>query len=130
MVYVSDVVSAFEKALTADNAVGRSFIIAGPEICTLAEFIEKIRLASGSRRFGYRLPLTPMLYAAAVTEDVCRAIGVSPPIYRRRMDFFTSDSAFDQTRAKSELGWKPTVGLAEGIAQTLEYYMNSDNLTE
>ena len=122
MVYVSDVVAAFEKAATADDVVGRAMIIAGPEVCTLAEFIELIRQAAGQRRFGVRLPLAPMLLAAAVTEDLCTMVGVSPPIYRRRMDFFTSDCAFDTRRARSILGWAPVVGLQEGVERTFSWY--------
>ena len=43
--------------------------------------------------------------AAAVVEDVCQALNLDPPIYRRRMDFFTSDSAFDTSRARRVLDW-------------------------
>lgn len=121
MVFVTDVVSAFERAAVSGQAVGKTFIIAGPEVCTLRELLEQIRTAAGQKRFGFRLPLAPMMAAAAVTEDACRLLGVSPPIYRRRMDFFTSDCAFDTGRARTLLGWRPAVPLREGIAVTLQF---------
>lgn len=122
MVYVSDVVAAFEKALTADGVTGEALIIAGPETCTLDELIHRIQKTAGQKRFGYRLPLPPMLAAAAITEDVCKVIGVAPPIYRRRMDFYTSDVAFDISRATARLGWTPAVDLETGIDTTLQSY--------
>ena len=97
-------------------------IVAGPRPCTLRELIETVRQATGSPRFGWRLPLAPMLAAAAVVEDVCQALKVDPPIYRRRMDFFTSDSAFDTSRARRLLGWAPRVDLADGVRRTYEAY--------
>jgi nucleoside-diphosphate-sugar epimerase len=63
-----------------------------------------------------------MLATAAVVEDVCQALKLDPPIYRRRMDFFTSDSAFDTSRARRLLGWAPQVDLADGIRRTAEAY--------
>ena len=53
-----------------------------------------------------------MLGLAAVVEDVCAALAIDPPIYRRRMDFFHSDSEFDTSRARRVLGWEPKVDLA------------------
>jgi nucleoside-diphosphate-sugar epimerase len=47
---------------------------------------------------------------------------VDPPIYRRRMDFFHSDSEFDTSRARRVLDWEPKVDLREGIRRTLEDY--------
>ena len=93
-------------------------IVAGPSPCTLRELIETVRQATGSRRYGFRLPLVPMLATAAVVEDVCRALRLDPPIYRRRMDFFTSDSAFDTSRARQLLHWEPRVDLTEGVQRT------------
>lgn len=124
MIYVSDVVAAFEKSLIADGVVGDALIVAGPDVCTLSEMIDRIRIAAGRRRFGIRLPLRPMQIAAAWTEDSCAALGITPPIYRRRMDFFTSDVAFDTTRARQALGWQPQVDLDTGIAKTLAYYLS------
>jgi nucleoside-diphosphate-sugar epimerase len=63
-----------------------------------------------------------MLAVAAVVEDVSTAVKVTPPIYRRRMDFFHSDSAFDTSRARQVLGWEPKVHLNEGVVRTLEAY--------
>jgi nucleoside-diphosphate-sugar epimerase len=69
-----------------------------------------------------------MLGLAAVVEDVCAALALDPPIYRRRMDFFHSDSEFDTSRARSVLGWEPRVGLEDGIRRTLEDYRASGAL--
>jgi nucleoside-diphosphate-sugar epimerase len=128
MVYVDDVVSAFFKACERDEAMGQGLIIAGPRACTLRELLDEITRATGSRRYGFRLPLAPMLSVAAVVEDVCAALKVDPPIYRRRMDFFHSDSEFDISRARRVLDWEPRVDLPEGIRRTLEDYRSSGQL--
>ena len=128
MVYVDDVVSAFYAACERAEAVGEAMIVAGPRPCTLRELIEEVRRVTGSRRYGLRLPLAPMLAAAAVVEDVCQRLHVDPPIYRRRMDFFTSDSAFDTSKARRLLGWTPRVELEEGVRRTYEGYLAAGEL--
>jgi dihydroflavonol-4-reductase len=129
MVYVDDVVSAFFAACDRPGAMGQELIVAGPTPCTLRELIELVRQATGSRRFGLRLPLPPMLALAAVVEDACQLVGLDPPIYRRRMDFFTSDSVFDTSRARAVLDWRPQVELAEGVRRTLDDYRRSGQLS-
>ena len=125
MVYVDDVVSAFFKACERDEALGEGLIVAGPSACTLRELLDEITHATGGRRYGVRLPLAPMLGLAAAVEDVSAALGIDPPIYRRRMDFFHSDSEFDTSRARRVLGWEPKVDLREGIRRTFEDYRRS-----
>jgi dihydroflavonol-4-reductase len=129
MVYVDDVVSAFFKACERDEALGQGLIIAGPRACTLRELLDEVTAATGSKRYGIRLPLMPMLGLAAVVEDVCAALAIDPPIYRRRMDFFHSDSEFDTSRARRVLGWEPQIDLREGIRRTFEDYQRSGELT-
>jgi nucleoside-diphosphate-sugar epimerase len=53
---------------------------------------------------------------------------LDPSIYRRRMDFFTSDSEFDSSRARRILGWTPKVDLAEGVRRTYEAYREAGAL--
>ena len=128
MVYVDDVVSAFFQACERDEARGEELIVAGPRACTLRELLEEVRRATGSKRYGIRLPLAPMLGLAAGVEDVCAALGLDPPIYRRRMDFFHSDSEFDTSRARRVLDWLPKVELPQGIQRTLDDYRQSGAL--
>jgi nucleoside-diphosphate-sugar epimerase len=128
MVYVDDVVSAFFQACERDEALGQGLIIAGPKSCTLRELLDEVARATGSKRYGFRLPLAPMLTVAALVEDACAALKVDPPIYRRRMDFFHSDSEFDTSRARHVLNWEPKVDLREGIRRTLEDYRQSGAL--
>lgn len=125
MVYVDDVVSAFFQACGRDQALGEAAIVAGPRACTLRELIALVQEATGSRRYGVRLPLKPMLVAAAVVEDVSKKLKVDPPIYRRRMDFFWSDSEFDTSRARRVLDWAPSIDLPEGVRRTAEDYRRS-----
>ncbi len=122
MVYVDDVVSAFFRACERDEALGESAIVAGPRSHTLKELIGLVQEATGSPRYGIRLPLAPMLATAAVVEDVAKVLRVEPPIYRRRMDFFWSDSEFDTSRARRLLDWAPQVDLPEGVKRTAEDY--------
>lgn len=128
MVYVDDVVSAFFQACEREAAVGEGLIIAGPRACTLRELLDRVTSVSGSRRYGIRLPLAPMLVVAAVVEDVWGALALDPPIYRRRMDFFHSDSEFDTSKARRVLGWKAQVDLEDGIRRTFEAYQQSGEL--
>jgi nucleoside-diphosphate-sugar epimerase len=64
-----------------------------------------------------------------VVEDVSAALAIDPPIYRRRMDFFHSDSAFDTSKAREVLDWEPRVDLREGIRRTLEDYRARGDLS-
>src|SRR5690606_39400598 len=59
-----------------------------------------------------RLPVWPFWTAGLVCEAVCIPFGVEPPLYRRRVDFYTKSRAFDTTRARTELGYAPEIGRA------------------
>jgi len=122
MVYVPDVAEAFLLACTEPAAAGQELIIAGPEAVPLRDMLQTLAQLVNRRRCGPRFPLKPMLKLAAVTEDVCHHFGVRPPIYRRRMDFYLNDAAFDCRRAQRVLGWTPKVDLREGLANTLRTY--------
>ena len=60
--------------------------------------------------------------AAAVCEAVCRPFHVSPPLYRRRVAFFTKDRSFDTSKIRDRLGFTPKFTSEEGLAQTARWY--------
>jgi nucleoside-diphosphate-sugar epimerase len=120
MVYVSDVVEAFLLACSQPGARNRAMIIAGPEAVPLRDMLDTLASVMQRRSVGPHLPLAPMLLLAGAVEDLCNFIGVKAPIYRRRMDFYRNDAAFDCTRARRLLGWLPSVDLREGLRRTYE----------
>ena len=122
MVYVGDVVDAALRACVVPAAAGEEMIVAGPRAAPLSEILEVLARVVGRAKTGPRLPLAPMMALAAVTEDTGKFLGIKPPIYRRRMDFYRNDAAFDCSRAMRVLGWKPRVDLEEGFRRTLESY--------
>ena len=60
------------------------------------------------------LPVWPFHAAGAVCEAVCAPLGIEPPLYRRRVDFFTKSRAFDISRARGRTGVQPAGRAARG----------------
>lgn len=122
MIYVKDLAELFLLACTAPQAAAQEFIAAGPRATSLRELLRILGQAVGRKSTGPSLPLAPMTMLAAVIEDICLKLGVNPPLYRRRMDFYVNDAAFDSSKAAAVLGWRPVVDLPEGLAATYTAY--------
>ena len=122
LTYVDDLVEGFRLCGEVAQAAGRTYILAGSEVTTLDELIGLIAAEAHVPKPRLRLPVWPFWIAGAVCEAICTPFGIEPPIYRRRVDFFTKSRAFDISRARAELGYAPAVNLREGIRRTLEWY--------
>jgi len=125
LTYIDDLVEGFRLCGEVPGAAGRTYILAGGEVSTLNELIALIASEAGVTPPRVHLPVWPFWLAGAACEAVCAPFGMEPPLYRRRVDFFTKSRAFDISRARAELGFNPTVGLREGIRRTLEWYRAS-----
>jgi dihydroflavonol-4-reductase len=121
-VYVDDLTRAFRQAAESPVAVGRTYIITGNEAPTLNELVNEIAGVAHVASPQWHLPVLPFWLAGALCEAVCKPFGVEPPIYRRRVKFFTSNRWFDTSRARTELGFAPKVALHDGIRRTLDSY--------
>jgi dihydroflavonol-4-reductase len=122
LTYIDDLVEGFRLCGDVPAAAGRTYILAGGEVTTLEELVARIAAAAGVRPIAWHLPVWPFWVAGAICEAVCAPFKISPPLYRRRVDFFTKSRAFDITRARQELGYAPAVGLTDGITRTLDWY--------
>jgi nucleoside-diphosphate-sugar epimerase len=122
LTFIDDLVEGFRLSGESPRAAGRTYILAGPEVTTLNEVVALIAEEAGVRPPRLHLPAWPFWLAGAVCEAACVPLQIEPPIYRRRVDFFTKSRAFDTTRAQQELGYAPAVGLREGIRRTLRWY--------
>ncbi len=122
LTYIDDLVEGFRLCGEHPAAANRTYILAGGEVTTLNELARIIAEVAGIRPPSVHLPVWPFWLAGAACEAVCLPLGIEPPIYRRRVDFFTKSRAFDISRARQEIGYAPQVGLREGIKRTLDWY--------
>ena len=122
LTYIDDLVEGIRLCGEVPAAANRTYILAGGEVTTLNELMTLIAAEAGVAPPALKLPVWPFWIAGAVCEAVCVPLGIEPPIYRRRVDFFTKSRAFDISRARSEVGYAPQIGLQEGIRRTLAWY--------
>ncbi len=122
LTYIDDLAEGFRLCGEQPGAANRTYILAGPEVTTLNELVALVAEVAGVGPPRLHLPVWPFWTAGALCEAVCLPLGIEPPIYRRRVDFYTKSRAFDITRARLEIGYAPRVGLREGIKRTLDWY--------
>ncbi len=122
LTYIEDLVEGLILCGEHPMAANRVYILAGGEVTTLRELVRIVADVAGVPPPRLRLPVWPFWAASALCETVCAPFGIAPPIYRRRVDFYTKSRAFDITRARTEIGYNPRVGLRDGIGRTLEWY--------
>ncbi|MBK7978551.1 MAG: NAD(P)-dependent oxidoreductase [Ignavibacteriae bacterium] len=122
LTFVEDLVEGFRLAGESDKANNEIFTIGGNGYLTLNELVEKIAKILNKPISKIKIPVFPVWVAGALCEFVCKPFGISPPIFRRRIDFFVKDRAFDITKARTILNYNPKVTLEEGLSRTAIWY--------
>ncbi len=122
LTYIDDLVEGLRLCGEHPAAANRTYILAGSEVTTLNELVTLIADAAGVSASRIHLPVWPFWIAGALCEALCAPFGIEPPLYRRRVDFYTKSRAFDIARARNEIGYSPQVSLRDGIRRSFEWY--------
>lgn len=122
LTFVEDLVRGIILAGESPRAREQIYTIGGKEHLELKKLVELIAHILDKPVPRKQVPLWPVRLAAGVCEKICRPLGIEPPIYPRRLDFFTKDRAFDISKARKELGYEPRISLEEGLARTARWY--------
>jgi len=99
-----------------------AFNIASSRPITLNELSSYIADAANVKLSKIKIPVFPVWFAGLICEIVCRPIGVKPPIFRRRVGFFTHNRAFDLSKAARLLNYHSKTDAEEGVKITLDWY--------
>jgi nucleoside-diphosphate-sugar epimerase len=107
---------------------GEIYHITGPQPVTFHELGETIAAALGVRAPWLRLPRPLALTGAALLEGVGRLTGLTPPLSRTGVAFFSENRRFSWEKARQELGYTPQYDLSSGVAATVTWYRGQGHL--
>jgi nucleoside-diphosphate-sugar epimerase len=122
LVYVEDLVDGFIRAAHTEGVDGEVFIVAGGEAVSQNELAARIARIMGVRDRFPHFPAWPFQILGSVVETICVPLRIDPPIYRRRVDFFTKSRSFKIDKAERMLVYQPKVSVDEGLSRTFEWY--------
>jgi nucleoside-diphosphate-sugar epimerase len=128
LVNVDDLVNGFILALEKEESMGQVYIIGGDECLQLNELVRLIAKVLDVDVKIIHLPFWPVYFISFLCEMTCKLLGINPPIFRRRTDWFRKNRSFDITKAKKELQYEPKTGLEEGLRVTAEWYKENGYL--
>jgi nucleoside-diphosphate-sugar epimerase len=122
LTHVDDLARGILLAGEKQEALGEVFTIGGEGYLTLAELVERVAAALHVPVPRKSFPVWPVWFAGLLCEIACHPFGLEPPLYRRRVEFFIKDRAFDISKAKRLLGYQPQVDLDTGLRLTADWY--------
>jgi PAS domain S-box-containing protein len=122
---VRDLARAFELAMAHADRSGEVYIATGREavpLCELADFsADYLR----TRRPRLHLPVRPMQLLGNAVEAICTPLRIPPPIFRRRVDFYTKNRAFSGEKAARELGFAVTRPFQQEVIEIIDSYLET-----
>ena len=130
LTYIDDLIDGIRLMGETPDIEGEIITLAGEMYTTLNEWVQILADVLGAKLSRVHYPVWPLWTAGALCEFLCRPFRIDPPIYRRRVDFFIKDRAFDISKAKRLLGYRPRVGLETGLYRTAEWYKQQGLLGE
>jgi nucleoside-diphosphate-sugar epimerase len=120
--YIDNLVDAFLLCLPPGAGKGREYLIADEKFYPIEEIVKAVARALDVPVRIPHYPVLPVVALGHVVEQVCKPLGVVPPIFPRRVDWYRQNRAFDIRRAQDELGYRPRVELEDGLRRTGVWY--------
>ena len=119
--YIDNLVDAF--VLAADrHGTGETYLVGDAHYYPLNDLVRAVAASMDRDVRILHFPFAPLRVAATVCEAVCMPLGITPPLFRRRADWFQQNRAFRIDKARSGLGYEPKVDLPTGLRRTAAWY--------
>lgn len=121
LTYVDNVVQALLLALDAPAALGQTYTITNGEHVALWDVIRAVLRRLGIPAELRRVPVALALAAARLMEARAALTGGEPLLTRYSVAVLARTQTYDISAARRDLGYVPTVSLAEGIERTIRH---------
>lgn len=122
LVHVEDLTNAMILSALEEKTLGEAFLIGASEPIRLEDMARLIGEVFHRNPRILRLPIGPFFLAADLCEALCRPFGIEPPLYRRRVAFYSKDRNFSTHKMRSVLGYQPLYENKAGIVESALWY--------
>ncbi len=123
LTHVHDLTNAFLLAAIHPAADQEVFLCGDAQAIPLVDMIKLSAEVTGKKPWVLRIPVTPFFILGDICEFICKPLKIEPPIYRRRVAFFTKDRSFDTSKIRNKLGFENEFTNETGIKSTVEWYL-------
>lgn len=127
--YIDNLVDAMILAMEPGKGDGEAYLIADEDYVEIETLVHKIATALGVSVRIPHFPILPLMIAGHLCETVCKPFKITPPIFPRRVDWYRQNRAFNISKAKRDLGYRPLIGLDEGLRRTGQWYRQEGYLS-
>lgn len=124
LVHVNDLVNFCITAATHERSQGETYICGYNDPISTQDMVRTISVRLGKTPRFLRLPVTPFFILGDICEFICKPLGIEPPIYRRRVAFFTKDRSFDTSKSREHTGFEYQYSNQRGIDELTDWYKN------
>jgi 2-alkyl-3-oxoalkanoate reductase len=128
--YIDNLVDAFLLCMPPGIGRGREYLIADEKYYTIEDIVKAVARALDLPVRIPHYPVLPVIAMGHLMEKLCKPLGITPPIFPRRVDWYRQNRAFDISRARRELGYEPQVELDEGLRRTGTWYREMGYLSD
>ena len=99
-----------------------AFNIASGQPIALNEMTRMIAAEGNIRLPRWHVPVWLIWSAAVACEILWKPFGARPPLFRRRVGFFTHNRAFDISKARNKIGYDPKWHEKDGLVEAIKWY--------
>lgn len=99
-----------------------AFNIASGQPITLNDMTRMIAEEGNIKLPRWHVPVWIVWSVALLCEILWKPFGARPPLFRRRVGFFTHNRAFDISKAREKLGYDPKWQEKDGLVEAIKWY--------
>ncbi len=124
-IHVDDFTDFLIHAATHPAADGETFICGSPSAMTFSQLLNLIAEQYNTKIYLLKFPKRLTFLVGDIIEGFCKPLGIEPPIYRRRLAFYTKDRSFNTQKMTQLLGFETKHTDQQGIADLTQWYLDN-----
>jgi nucleoside-diphosphate-sugar epimerase len=125
LTYVENTVDGIYRASIEENAIGQIYNVIDDGEISVRDYLNKFIEISGCEATILALPYI-VAHTATTAYEIAALAGAlkKGATSRRQLKAKQARVKFDNSKAKSDLGWEPIVSMEQGLAGTFKWYGN------